>query len=178
MADDEAIALYGMVKKMAQAMAAREAALDAKTAALAAAVAELRQLPGTLSQQTGQYIEAGIRASIRGDFKGPIEDALRVPIGELQYATTQARDAMREVRSQSKMQSWTAVAIMVLMGIILGVFSCYYFFVRDLNQVNDRLDIIQQQIALPAQAPEAKPAAVPSTKAHHGSHAPAPPSAP
>jgi hypothetical protein len=67
---------------------------------------------------------------------------------------------------------------MVLMGIILGVFSCYYFFVRDPNQVNNRLDTIQQQIALPAQAPEAKPAAVPSTKAHHGSHAAAPPSAP
>lgn len=178
MADDEAIALYGMVKKMAQAMAAREAALDAKTAALAAAVAELRQLPVTLSQQTGQYIEAGVRASIRGDFKGPIEDALRAPIGEVQYATTQARDVMREVRDKSKMQSWTAVAIVLLLGILLGVCSCYYFFVRDLDQVNDRLDTIQQQIALPPQAPAAKPAAVPSTKAHHGSHAAAPPSAP
>lgn len=28
----------------------------------------------------------------------------------------------------------------LLMGIILGVFSCYYLFDRDLNQVNDRLD--------------------------------------
>ena len=46
MADDEAIALYGAVKKMAQAMAEREAALDEKTAALDAAIASLRAAPG------------------------------------------------------------------------------------------------------------------------------------
>ena len=42
MADDEAIALYGAVKKMAQAMAEREAALHEKTAALDAAIANLQ----------------------------------------------------------------------------------------------------------------------------------------
>ena len=120
MTDDEAIALYGMVKKMAQAMAEREAALGAKTAALEAAIADLQQLPATLGKQTSQYIEAGVRASIKEDFKWPIEDALKGPIEELHYATNQARDVMGQVRSEAKLQSWTAVALMVVLGIALG----------------------------------------------------------
>ncbi len=99
MADDEAIALYGMVKKMAQAMSEREAALSAKTAALEAVVANLQQLPATVGKQTSQYIEKGVRASIREDIKWPVEEAFQKPIGELHYATNQARDVMREVRS-------------------------------------------------------------------------------
>ena len=161
MADDEALALYGTVKKMVLAMAEREAALDAKTAALQAAIAGLEQLPATLGKQTSQYIEAGIRASIKGDFKRPIEDAISGPLGELQYATNQARDVMREVRSESKLQSWTAVAVMVILGIALGVTGSYFFFIRDLGNINDRLEIIQQQIATPAPAPDAKPTGKP-----------------
>ena len=165
MADDEAIALYGAVKRMVQAMADREAALDEKAAALDAAIAGLQQLPATLGKQTSQYIEAGIRASIRGDFKRPIEDAINGPIGELQYATNQARDVMREVRSESKLQSWTAIAVMVVLGVALGMGGSYFFFIRDLGNINDRLETIQQQIATPVPVPEAKPPAKPG-KAH------------
>jgi hypothetical protein len=160
-ADDEAIALYGTVKKMAQAMAEREAALEAKTAALDAAIAGLEQLPAALGKQTSQYIEAGIRASIKGDFKWPIEDAIKAPLGELRYATNQARDVMRQVRSESKLQSWTTIALMVIVGIALGMTGSYFFFIRDLGNINDRLEAIQQQIATPAPVPEAKPPAKP-----------------
>jgi len=38
-------------------------------------------------------------------------------------------------------------------------------FIRDLRNINDRLQIIQQQISTPALAPEAKPAGKPG-KAH------------
>jgi hypothetical protein len=165
-ADDEAVALYGTVKRMVQAMAEREAALEAKTAALDAAIASLQQLPATLGKQTSQYIEKGVRASIKEDLKWPIEDALKGPIGELHYATTQARDVMREVRSESKLQSWTTVAIMVVLGTALGMGGSYFFFIRDLGNINDRLETIQQQIAAPAPAPDtAKPAGKPG-KAH------------
>ncbi len=165
MADEEALAFYGAVKRMVQAMADREAALDAKTAALDAAIAGLEQLPATLGKQTSQYIEKGVRASIREDLKWPVEDAFKKPIEDLGYATNQARDVMRQVRSESKLQSWTAIAVMVILGVALGMGGSYFFFIRDLGNINDRLDTIQQQIATPAPAPDAKPASKPG-KAH------------
>ena len=72
---------------------------------------------------------------------------------------------MRQVRSESKLQSWTAVAFMVILGVALGMGGRYFFFIRDLGNINDRLEIIQQQIATPAPAPDAKPAVKPG-KAH------------
>jgi uncharacterized protein HemX len=85
---------------------------------------------------------------------------------------------MEQVGKESRYQTWTWVAILVLLGIILGAAGCYYAVVRDLDRVNDRLDAIQQQITASAQAPDAKLATRPSAKAHHGGHAAAEPSAP
>ncbi len=167
MADEEALALYGAVKRMVQSMGEREAALSAKTAALEAAIANLEQLPAKLGKQTSQSIEKGVRASIQEDLKWPVEDAFKEPIQDLRYATHEARDVMREVRSAAKLQGWTAIAVLVLMGIALGMSGSYYFFIRDLGNINDRLEIIQQQIATPAPAPEAKPTGKPG-KAHQG----------
>jgi hypothetical protein len=70
------------------------------------------------------------------------------------------------------------VAFLVLIGVALGSTGCYWFFVRDLNQVNERLDSIQQQVVLAVPAPDAKPAIGPSTKSHRGSHAAVAPTAP
>ncbi len=56
MTEDEALALYGAIKKLAGSMAAREAALASKTAALETAIEELRQLPAMLGEQTGRSI--------------------------------------------------------------------------------------------------------------------------
>jgi hypothetical protein len=165
MADEEALAFYGAVKRMVQAMADREAALDAKTAALDAAIAGLQQLPATLGRQTSQSIEKGVRASIKEDLKWPVEDAFKKPIEDLHYATNQARDVMREVRSASKLQSWTTIALLVIVGVALGMTGSYFFFIRDLGNINDRLDTIQQQIATPAPVPDTKPSGKPG-KAH------------
>jgi hypothetical protein len=68
---------------------------------------------------------------------------------------------MRQVRSESKLQSWTTVALMVVLGVAIGTGGSYFFFIRDLGNINDRLETIQQQIAPPAPAPEAKPAGKP-----------------
>ena len=161
MADDEAIALYGAVKKMAQAMAEREAALDEKTAAIAAAIAGLQQLPAALGKQTSQYIAAGVKASIQDDFSRPIADAVKGPIAELSRETYHARIVMEQVGKEVRYQSWTAIAVMVILGIALGTGGSYFFFIRDLGTINDRLKAIQQQIATPDPAPEAKPAGKP-----------------
>jgi hypothetical protein len=160
-ADDEAVALYGTVKRMVQAMAEREAALEAKTATLDAAIASLQQLPATLGKQTSQSIEKGVRASIQEDLKWPVKDALKEPLDELRYATNQARDVIREVRRESKFQGWTTMALLVTLGVALGVTSSYYFFIRALGNINDRLETIQQQITAPAPTSDAKPAGKP-----------------
>ncbi len=106
-----------------------------------------------------------MRAAIKEDIRWPVEDSLKGPLGELRSATYEALGVMRQVRSESKLQSWTTVALMVLMGVAIGTGGSYYFFIRDLGNINDRLETIQQQIATPAPAPEAKPAGKPG-KAH------------
>ncbi len=166
MADDEAIALYGAVKKMAEAMAAREAVLDEKTAALDHTIAELKGLPLALGKQTSQYIAAGVRQSIQDDFSRPIADAVKGPLKELESATYHARTVMAEGGKEARLQNWKWIAAMVIMGIVLGATGCYYWFVRDLNQVNNRLDTIQQQLTPAALAPVPQPADGKATKEH------------
>jgi hypothetical protein len=161
MPDEEALAFYGAVKRMVQSMAEREAALSAKTAALEAAIANLEQLPAALGKQTSLYIEKGVRAAIKEDIRWPVEDSLKEPLSNLRSATYEALGVMRQVRSEAKLQSWTAIALMVVLGIAIGSGGSYFFFIRDLGNINDRLETIQQQIATPAPAPDAKPAGRP-----------------
>ncbi len=56
------------------------------------------------------------------------------------------------------------MAFLVLIGVALGSTGCYWFFVRDLSQVNERLESIQQQVVLAVPAPDVKPAVGPLTK--------------
>lgn len=147
MTEDEALALYGAIKKLAGSMAAREAALASKMAALETAIEELRQLPAMLGEQTGQSIAAGVRQSIQDDFRLPIEAAVHKPLRELNQATDQARHVMAEVGRESRFQTWTWLGILLLLGVFLGAFGCYYFVQSDIAQINQRLDIIQQQIS-------------------------------
>jgi hypothetical protein len=65
-------------------------------------------------------------------------------------------------------QSWTWVAILVLLGFALGGATGYYLFVRDINGVTDRLDAIQQQITPAAPAADTKPADGKAGKARRG----------
>jgi hypothetical protein len=168
MTDDEILAVYGSIKKLAESMSAREAALDRKTAALDAAITEIKQLPATLGKQTSQYIAAGVRQSIQDDFSRPITEAVKGPIADLSRETYHAREVMSQVGKESRFQTWTWIAIMVLLGVILGTVGCYFFYQRDIGRIDDRLDSIQQQITPATPALVAKPATGTSAKAHHG----------
>jgi len=168
MTDDELLALYGSMKEMAAAMKAREAALVTKTAALDAAIAELKQLPGTLGKQTSQYIAMGVKQSIQDDFSRPIAEAVKGPIAELSRETYHARSVMAQVAKETRYQSWTWLAVILLLGFAFGGAASYYLFVRDLNQVGDRIDAIQQQLAPAVPAQEAKPVDGRPTKGHKG----------
>ena len=153
---------------------AREKALQARTAALNQSIEQLQQLPLTLGKQTSEYIAMGVRQAIKDDFSRPIESAVKGPLELLSREVYHARDVMAQVGGEVRFQTWRWVAFLVLIGVALGSGGCYFFFVRDLNQVNERLDSIQKQVMVAVPAPDAKPAIVPSTKVHHGSHAVAP----
>ncbi len=77
MRDDELLAIYGATRQLAEGMTARDAELKQSTAALEATIAQVRQLPAMLGQQTSKYIAAGIREVVQEDFKQPLEKADR-----------------------------------------------------------------------------------------------------
>jgi uncharacterized iron-regulated membrane protein len=67
---------------------------------------------------------------------------------------------------EARFQNWRWISIMVLLGIVLGATGWYYWFVHDLNQINDRLDTIQQQITPAVPAPVPQPADGKAAKDH------------
>ena len=152
MTDDELLLIYKGLRDMTEAMKAREITLDQKTAALGASIAQLGKLPDTLGKQTSQYIAMGVRQSIQDDFSRPIAEAVKGPIAELSRETYHARIVMEQVGKEVRFQSWTWVAVLLLLGFALGGAAGYYLFVRDMNQVNDRLYAIQQQLTPAAEA--------------------------
>lgn len=168
MTDDELLLIYKGLRDMTEAMKAREIALDQKTAALGAAIVQLGKLPETLGKQTSQYIAMGVRQSIQDDFSRPIAEAVKGPIAELSRETYHARIVMEQVGKEVRFQSWTWVAVLLLLGFALGGAAGYYLFVRDMNQVGDRLDAIQQQLAPAAPAPDVKPTDGKAGKARKG----------
>jgi hypothetical protein len=171
MNEEELLALYALVRKEAEGMAAREKALQARTAALNESIKQLQQLPLTLGKQTSEYIAMGVRQSIQDDFSRPIETAVKGPLEQFSREIYSARDIMAQVSEVARFQSRRLMAILLLIGVVLGWGGSYLFFVRDLNQVNERLDTIQQQVILAIPVPDTKPAVTPPNKGHHASHA-------
>lgn len=178
MTEEELLALYALVRKEAEGMAAREKALRERTLALNQAIKQLQELPLTLGKQTSEYIAMGVRQSIQDDFSRPIEAAVKAPLELFSREAYHARDVMAQVGREVRFQSWSWVAFWVLLGMALGSVGCYWFFVRDLNQVTERLDTIQQQVILAIPVPDTKPAVIPPSKGHHASHAAVAPPAP
>ena len=98
MRDDELLAIYGFTRQLAEGMTARDAELKQSTAALEATIAQVRQLPAMLGQQTSKYIAAGIREIVQEDFKQPIEKAIEGPIRSIEVAAYHAREAVGHQR--------------------------------------------------------------------------------
>ena len=186
MANDEAVALYGSVKRLVEAMTVREkvleeqmqeldektAALDTKIASLTAVIAELKQLPRAIGQQTGKYIADGVRESIQEDFSLPLAEAVEGPLGRINYVSDEARRVLSQLLIKMKFQNWRTSGLMVLAGVILGVFGSYFFlYNRQLGQFSDRIDRLQQMLTAPAQpGPVDTPAPLPGSGRHPKAH--------
>lgn len=178
MTEEELLELYALVRKEAEGMVAREKMLQAQTAALNQAIEQLQQLPLTLGKQTGEYIAMGVRQSIQDDFSRPIETAVKRPLEQFNREIYSARNIMAQVSEAARFQSRRWMAILVLIGVVLGGGGSYFFFGRDLSQVNERLASMQRQVLLAMPLPGAKPASSPPDKGHHGIHAGTTPSIP
>ena len=171
MRDDELLAIYTATRQIAEGMAARDAELKKSTAALEATIAQVKQLPAALGQQTSKYIASGIREVVQGDFSAPIEEALQKPLFSLDLALRQATTVVSEFKGVTRYLSWTWFAIILALGLGLGSFGTYFFFTREVGKLHDQITALQQQIAPPA-APVAVPAPAPQqqTKKKHGGH--------
>jgi hypothetical protein len=178
MTEEELLALYALVRKEAEGMTAREEALRQRTLALNRSIEQLQQLPLTLGKQTSEYIAMGVRQAIQDDFRRPIETAVKGPLEQFSREVSSARHIMAQVGEEARFQSRRWMAILVLIGVVLGWGGSYFFFGRDLSQVNERLDSIQRQVLLTMPLPDVKPAVGSPGKGHHGSHILIAPSAP
>jgi len=130
----------------------------------------VRQLPATLGAQTSKYIAASIREVIQEDFRQPIEKAVEGPIRSIDVAAYHAREAVGQLKEQSRYLNWTWFAIVLALGFALGAFGTYYFFTRQVSALNDRFDHLQQLLVAPVPASANTQALPPQTKKKHGQH--------
>lgn len=169
MADEQAVALYGAVKKLAEGMNAREAALEERTTALNAAIAKLEQLPFSLGKQTSQYIGMGVREAIQEDFDTPIKESFKDPIANLERATRDARSVMTEVSKATRFFAFSWWGSFLGLGILLGALGYHFLEMSKFDDIQRQLNTIQQQQLAPAApAGDAKPLSGSTTKARHG----------
>ncbi len=170
MRDDELLAIYGATRQLAEDMEARDAELKKSTAAFEATIVQVRQLPAMLGAQTSKYIASGIREVVQEDFRQPIEKAVEGPIRSIEVAAYHAREAVGQLKEQSRYLNWTWFAIVLALGFALGAFGSYFFFIRQVSALNDRFDHFQQLLAAPAPASADTQAPPPQTKKKHGQH--------
>ena len=71
MRDDELLAIYGATRQLAEGMTERDAELKQSTTALEATIAQVRQLPAMLGQQTSKYIAPASGRWSRRTFASP-----------------------------------------------------------------------------------------------------------
>ena len=161
MKDDELLAIYGAIRKLAESMAAREAALAKSTAALNAAIEQVRQLPAALGQQAGQHINSGVQFAIRENFKWPVQEAVKGPLDELKTTAYDARMALKAVKHEGRFQTIGWFAAILTLGLAIGVSGTYFFFTRQVAALNDRLDEVQQRLVAPTPVPASVPAKPP-----------------
>ena len=152
MRDDELLAICRATRQLAEGMAARDAELKQSTSALEATIAQVRQLPAMLGQQTSKYIAAGIREVVQGDFKEPIENAVEGPIHSLDAAAYHARAAVEQINQRARFQNWTVFGLILALGMALGGGAAYFFFARQVLALNDRFDYLQYLLLTPTPA--------------------------
>lgn len=153
MSDDELLAIYGSIKKQAESMSAREAALEQRTASLNAAIAQLEKMPFALGKQTSQYIGMGVREAIQQDFDTPIKESFQAPIANLERATKDARSVMAEVSSATRFHAFSWWGSVLGLGILLGALGYHFLEMSKFDDIQQQLTAIRQQVAQPQQVP-------------------------
>ena len=170
MRDDELLAIYGATRQLAEGMTARDAELKQSTVALEATIAQVRQLPAMLGQQTSKYIAAGIREVVEEDFRQPIEKAVEGPIRSIEVAAYHAREAVEQIKREARFQNWTVFALILALGMALGGGAAYFFFARQVAALNDRFDYLQHLLLMPVPAATDTHAPMPQAGKKHGQH--------
>lgn len=148
MTDDELLTIYRSMRTLSEGMEARNAALEKSTAAQDAVVAQLRQLPLLLGRQLNEYIVDGVKQSMDQDFRVPFDHAVKKPIEDLKYAASEARIMMGRVQQATRLDSRRFMALLVTAGFVLGVGASYLFFNRQVSDLNERIDHLNERVLL------------------------------
>ena len=159
MKDDELLAIYGAVRHLAAGMKAREASLQRSTAELEASIAQIKQLPAALGQQSARYIAAGVKQAVQENFSWPVEEALKGPLGKLNAAADEARTALGVIKQESRFQTLGWFARMFTLRFAVGAFGTYFFFTRQVAALKRPLGHSPAALCRARTGPGARPAA-------------------
>lgn len=161
--------VFGLIE---QADRVQKAAL-ATQAALTRQVEQLDQIQRSaeatiqrLRAETGRLETT--QAGIAGSAAYAIQAAVKQQAGEIERQISQAlaaplldiRQAAAQVRQNVRDSSWMFVMGVFIAGMMLGMFAGYYFVIRTQNNIENRLDRIEQIIAPPTH----------TATAHHTPH--------
>lgn len=170
MTDDELLVLYRSMRTLGEGMEARNAALEKSTEELDVTLRQLRQLPAAIGQQVNLYIAAGVKESLKEDFRFPVEHAVKKPIADLTYAASEARVALGNIQSAIRFESYRYVAALIALGFVLGIGASYFFFNRQVDALNDRIDTLNERLLLVMPIPGAAPVQPEPPRKKHGLH--------
>lgn len=70
-----------------------------------------------------------------------VEQALATPLSEIQHAAAQVRQNIKDSK-------WLFVTSVFALGLLAGLLSGYFFVISTQNAMNDRLDRIEQNLAV------------------------------
>ena len=104
---------------------------------------------------------AGIAQAIReqaGSIREQTEAAFATPVRDIRQAAAQATANVAELK-------WLQVAMYILSGMVAGFMLCFLLVMRGQNHIEDRIDAIDQKMAVPRPAPSS-----PAPASQHGGH--------
>ena len=78
----------------------------------------------------------------------PFDHAVKKPIEDLKYASSEARITMGRVQQATRLESRRFMALFVTAGFVLGVGASYLFFNRQVSDLNERIDHLNERVLL------------------------------
>ena len=90
--------------------------------------------------------------------------------GPIEVAAYHAREAVGQLKEETRFQTWTVFALIAALDFALGAFGTYFFFTRQVSALNSRFDHLQELLLAPVPAPADAHVPTPQAGKKHGQH--------